>query len=301
MGSPETEHGRLDREGPRHRVRLNQGLWLADTACTQALWLAVMGGKNPSQFADNPQNPVDSVNWDDVQGFLAKLQALLPPGCVAVLPTEAEWEYACRAGTNTPFSFGDDITPEQVNYDGNYPYRDGANGQYRQHTVPVKSLPANHWGLYEMHGNVWEWCADGAKSDFEPAPYPQHAAEHEVRENPIQPPEQWPEAPRALRGGSWNGNARLVRSAYRYAFRRDLRAPDIGFRLALRSSSISTSTSPVTSAPEAPPGQGPGRDGPAAPAGAPRRDAELGGGSRPAVPTNEVGKAKPASKAKPKT
>ena len=295
MGSPDDEHDRYDDEGPRHRVRLTQGFWLADTACTQALWSAVMGGKNPSEFADDPLNPVDSVSWDDVQAFVAKLQPLLPPGCVAALPTEAEWEYSCRAGTSTPFSFGDDITPEQANYEGNYPYRAGGKGQYRNRTVPVKSLPANAWGLHEMHGNVWEWCADGGQRRYGTT------AEGQAVEDPVQPPEQGPEAHRALRGGSWALSARIVRSAYRIAYPRDDRYRDIGFRLALRSSSTSTSTSPPTSAPEAPPGQVPGRDGPAAPAGAPRRDAGLGGGSRPAVQPKKVANAKPASKAKPKT
>ena len=278
IGSPDDEHDRRGNEGPRHRVCLSQGLWLADTACTQALWLAVMGGKNPSHFADNPLNPVTRVSWDDVQAFLAKLQPLLPPGCVAVLPTEAEWEYACRAGTSTPFSFGNDITPEQVNYDCNFPYRDGDKAQYRNHPVPVKSLPANDWGLYEMHGNVWEWCADGARGIREPSSYPKLGVDA-WRVDPFQPPKQGPKARRVLRGGSWLGHAHRVRSASRYAYERGYHFDDFGFRLALRSSSTSTSNSSVTSAPEAPPGQGPGRDGPAAPVGAPRRDAGAGTGS----------------------
>ena len=102
------------------------------------------------------ERPVEQVSWDDVQDFLRKLEALLP-GCIAGLPTEAEWEYACRAGSDTPFSFGANITSAVVNYDGNYPYAGGEKGLYRHETVPVKSLPPNAWGLYEMHGNVWEW------------------------------------------------------------------------------------------------------------------------------------------------
>ena len=106
---------------------------------------------------------MERVSWNDVQGFLARINELVP-GLDLVLPTEAEWEYACRAGTETPFSFGETITPEQVNYNGDYPYAGGKKGLYRQETVPVASLPANPWGLYEMHGNVWEWCADGQRS-----------------------------------------------------------------------------------------------------------------------------------------
>ncbi len=82
------------------------------------------------------------------------------PDLHARLPTEAQWEYSCRAGTQTPFSFGENITPEHVNYHGEHPYAGSKNGQYRQKTVPVKSLPPNPWGLFEMHGNVWEWCTD---------------------------------------------------------------------------------------------------------------------------------------------
>ncbi len=82
------------------------------------------------------------------------------PELEARLPSEAEWEYACRAGTTTAFSFGENMTPEQVNYHGEYPYADAKKGPYREQTVPVKSLPTNRWGLFEMHGNVWEWCDD---------------------------------------------------------------------------------------------------------------------------------------------
>ena len=168
MGSPEYEPKRSDDEGPQHLVTLTRGFWLADTACTQALWLGVMGD-NPSHFTgDDPERPVEQVDWRRVQDFLRALEALLP-GIRADLPTEAEWEYACRAGTATPFSFGATITPEQVNYAGSHPYAGAPRGEYRATTIPVKSLPANSWGLYEMHGNVWEWCADGHR-DYTPNP-----------------------------------------------------------------------------------------------------------------------------------
>ena len=156
MGSPENEKQRYVEE-TQHQVTLMQGYWLADTTCTQALWKTVMGnGNNPANFKDDNNNPVEQVSWDDIQVFLKKLNELIP-GLDATLPTEAQWEYACRAGTTTPFSFGENITPEQVNYHGEYPYANGKKGLYRAKTVPIKSLPANSWGLYEMHGNVWEW------------------------------------------------------------------------------------------------------------------------------------------------
>ncbi len=157
MGSPEDELERWDKE-TQHEVTLTQGYWLAETACTQALWQAVMGD-NPAYFKENMNNPVEQVSWDDVQDFIAKLNQLIP-NLTACLPTEAQWEYACRAGTITPFSFGDNITSEQVNYDANTPYSNGQKSEYREKTVAVKSLPPNAWGLYEMHGNVWEWCSD---------------------------------------------------------------------------------------------------------------------------------------------
>jgi formylglycine-generating enzyme required for sulfatase activity len=137
----------------------------------------------------------------------------------ARLPTEAEWEYACRAGTITPFSFGEDITPDQVNYDGNSPYRGSKKGLSRGETVEVASLPANPWGLYEMHGNVWEWCQDWFRA------YPAE---------PVVDP-TGPEAGerRVLRGGSWFRNGRNARAACRVRVESGLRGRIDGFRLAL--------------------------------------------------------------------
>lgn len=185
MGSPESESQR-ERDETQHQVILTHGFWLADTTCTQALWQAVMG-ENPSYFKGE-ERPVEQVSWDDVQRFIDRLNAIVPGGGFR-LPTEAEWEYTCRAGSTTPFWFGNQITPEQVNYDGNYPYAGGAQGHYREATVAVQSLPCNDWGLYEMHGNVWEWCSD-FYGRYAPAPAvdPAGPAAGEVR---------------VLRGGSW--------------------------------------------------------------------------------------------------
>jgi formylglycine-generating enzyme required for sulfatase activity len=200
MGSPIEEKDRHIDERP-HQVTLMNGYWLADTACTQALWKVVMGD-NPSNFKDEENNPVEQVSWNDVQTFLQKLNKWIP-GLEASLPTEAQWEYACRAGTTTPFSFGKNITPEQVNYDGRHPYlANGQKGRYRKKTVPVKSLPSNQWGLYEMHGNVLEWCQDW---DGE---YP--------LERVVDPLGAATDFNKVLRGGSWFYYGRFIRSAHRH-------------------------------------------------------------------------------------
>ncbi|MFO1424231.1 MAG: formylglycine-generating enzyme family protein [Candidatus Competibacteraceae bacterium] len=215
MGSPENEHARYDNE-LQHEVMLTRGFWLAETACTQALWQTVMG-QNPSWFKGE-QRPVEQVSWNEVQDFITRLNGAVP-GLEARLPTEAEWEYACRAGTTTPFSFGEDITTDQVNYNGNYPYRGNQKGQDRGEAVEVASLPANPWGLYEMHGNVWEWCQDW---------YGAYRAEPAV--DPTGPVTG---GRRVLRGGSWICYGRLARSAYRSLVGPGDRYGDFGFRLAL--------------------------------------------------------------------
>ncbi|MBX3516754.1 MAG: formylglycine-generating enzyme family protein [Rhodospirillales bacterium] len=220
MGSPHDEPERFEWEGPQHEVTIANGFWLFDTACTQALWQAVMGS-NPSSFKGFGR-PVDSVSWNDVQEFLTRINEMIP-GLDLVLPTEAQWEYACRAGTTTPFSFGATITPEEVNYDGNHPYAGGEKGLYRQETVSVASLPANPWGLYEMHGNVWEWCADHWHDSYQGAPTDGSAWIDEGAD---------PGVARVLRGGSWDDYAWSVRSAYRLASDPGYRYSGIGFRCA---------------------------------------------------------------------
>ena len=139
-------------------------------------------------------------------------------GLDARLPTEAEWEYACRAGTRSPFSFGGNITTEQVNYDGNHPYGDGPKVESRKQSLDVKALPANAWGLYQMHGNVDEWCADWLGD------YPSGRAV-----DPVGPPTG---AGRVLRGGGWLASAWWCRSALRRARGPGYRSLGIGFRLA---------------------------------------------------------------------
>ncbi len=195
MGSPENEPERFDDEH-QHPVTLTKGFWLAETSCSQGLWEAVMGD-NPSGFKGK-YRPMENVSWDDCMGFITTLNDL-KPGLDLRLPTEAEWEYACRAGTETPFSFGDNLTPEQVNYNGEHPYAGGEKGKNREETVDVKSFPANPWGLYEMHGNVWEWCSDWYGD------YPEDAV--------VDPGGPEMVVSRVLRGGSWFSIGRNVRSA----------------------------------------------------------------------------------------
>ena len=213
MGSPPEEKERHDNE-IQHQVTLSQGYWLADTTCTQALWKAVMGD-NPAFFKENENNPVEQVSWDDVQNFIKQLNSLIP-GLAAQLPTEAQWEFACRAGTTTPFSFGETITPEQVNYDGNVPYANGKKGGCREKTIAIKSLPANPRGLYEMHGNVWEWCADWY-DDYPATPV-------------TDPTGSETGSSRVLRGGSWSNLGWRTRSANRGWYAPVNRDNYIGFR-----------------------------------------------------------------------
>jgi len=223
MGSPNDEPEREwqgDGEGSETQrpVTLSQGFWLADTTVTQAFWLAVLGGENPSRFQGSPEHPVEQVSWDDAQRFIEVLNSDVS-GLSAQLPSEAQWEYACRAGTSTPFSFGNNISPKQVNYNGKYPYAGAEKSVYRENTVAVKSLLANPWGLFEMHGNVWEWCQDGWRQNLGTAPV-------------IDPLNSAAEA-RVLRGGSWYGGGKDVRSAIRGRSYPGFPSLHFSFRLAL--------------------------------------------------------------------
>lgn len=202
MGSPESEKGRWEDEGPQHEVTFTRGYWLADTPCTQALWIAVMGS-NPSGFQQSTRLPVENVSWDDVQEFLVKLNTGAE-GPRAGLPTEAQWEYACRART-TEARYGElgDVAWYEV------------NSEEKTHEVAQKR--ANGWGLHDMLGNVWEWCADTGGS------YEARASED--------PPTREHGPKRVFRGGSWHVGARSVRAAHRLARGPGSRYDRLGFRL----------------------------------------------------------------------
>ena len=212
MGSPESELGRFDGEGPQHEVELSEGYWLADTPCTQALWESVMS-QNPSDFV-GPKHPVENVSWNDCQEFLRRLNEQVP-GLHARLPSEAEWEYACRGGTSGATWVGEldgDKTAKVL-----YPiawYRGNSEGR----THPVGRKAANPFGLYDMLGNVWEWCQDV---------YGPYSAAAQV--DPTGPTVG---AERVVRGGSWYDYAWYVRAAYRYWGSPDGRYGFVGFRLA---------------------------------------------------------------------
>jgi len=203
MGSPEDELDRGNSEGPQHVVTVPT-FFLAKFPVTQAQYVAVMG-ENPARFRDNGDNrPVEQVFWDDAVAFCQKLSE--QTGRTYRLPSEAEWEYACRAGTTTPFHFGETITTDLANYNGKLTYGDRPKGEYREETTAVGSLAnANAFGLYDMHGNVWEWCQDVWHSSYEGAPTDGSA---------------WLEGGnqglRVLRGGSWIDLPRDCRSANRY-------------------------------------------------------------------------------------
>ena len=230
MGSPEKEQGRGSDEGPQHRVNFPRDGWLGQFAVTQAQYQAVMG-RNPatrydSKFID-PQKPVVGVSWDEAVEFCDRLSH--NTGRAYRLPTEAEWEYACRAGTTTPFSFGETLTPDLANYNGNSTYGQGPKGIYRQKTTTVGSFLANPWGLYDMHGNVWEWCLDPWSDN-----YSWKTEDHPaLKDGTIILP--YSNTSRVLRGGSWYNYPRYCRSAYRGRITRDGFDFNGGFRLVLAS------------------------------------------------------------------
>ena len=211
MGSPEDEPERKDNEGPQHLVSV-PAFFMGRYPVTQAQWRVVAEfpqvkqtlDPNPASFKDD-NRPVESVSWYDAVEFCHRLaQHTSRP---YRLPSEAEWEYACRAGTQTPFYFGETLTTEVANYDANYTYADGPKGEYRQETTPVDHFGlANAFGLCDMHGNVDEWCQDAYHSTYEGAPTDGSAWEDEETGDDLR---------RILRGGSWDDVPRNCRSAYR--------------------------------------------------------------------------------------
>ena len=217
MGSPEEEKGRRADEF-QHAVEITKGFHMGKYEVTQEEYEKVMG-ENPSAYK-GAKLPVEKVSWDDAQAFCKKLSA--KEGKTYRLPSEAEWEYACRAGATTPFHFGETISTDQANYDGNYIYGNGQKGVHRYTTTAVGSFGANAWGLHDMHGNVMEWCEDWHdRTYYESSP----------KQNPTNnEPGHFKE--RVARGGSYIDSPGAARSAYRSRSRPDFRN-DIGFRVVL--------------------------------------------------------------------
>jgi len=213
MGSPAEEAGRGADEGPLRRLRADVAFYISTTEVTQEQYEAVTG-HNPSRFRDG-RLPVEQVNWEEAVEFCELAGEKL--GKLVRLPTEAEWECAARAGTRTPFSTGETISPQQASYDGTYAYGAGPKGAYRLGPVPAGHLPPNAWGLHEMHGNVWEWCADAY------AAYPGGVTCG---------PTQWERGPyRVVRGGCWRSYPWHCRSAVRMGCDPRLRDRTVGFRV----------------------------------------------------------------------
>nr|WP_275415716.1 SAV_2336 N-terminal domain-related protein [Leptolyngbya sp. CCY15150] len=209
MGAPEGELESNDSERPQHEVTVPP-FCMSQTPITQAQWRIVAGydpidrklDPDPSRFKSD-HRPVERVSWDDAQEFCRRLS--LKKGQVYRLPSEAEWEYACRAGTTTPFHFGEMLTTDLANYNGNSNYGDEPKGVHHEETTDVGSFPGNPWGFYDMHGNVWEWCEDSWHNNYKGAPEDGSAwiSKNEKHENKVS------------RGGSWNFKPWHCRSAYR--------------------------------------------------------------------------------------
>jgi formylglycine-generating enzyme required for sulfatase activity len=223
MGSPENEEGYHSSQSPQHQVTVPP-FFMGKYPVTQQQWRVVAAlpkdkidlKSDPSYFkGDNL--PVECVSWNDAQEFCARLSRMANK--TYRLPTEAEWEYACRGGTTTPFYCGETISTDLANYDGNYTYGQGQKGEYREKTTEVGKFPANPFGLYNMCGNVWEWCEDGLHENYINAPIDGSAWTCPSTEYML------------LRGGSWYRYAGFCRSAYRNGDSRDIRGSACGFRV----------------------------------------------------------------------
>lgn len=224
MGSPDNEEGRSSDESPQHQVNVPP-FFMGKYPVTQKQWKAVAAlpkvkidlESDPSRFkGDNL--PVECVSWNHAQEFCARLSQLTNK--TYRLPSEAEWEYACRGGTTTPFYFGETISTDLANYNGNYTYGNGVKGEYREKTTDVGIFPANPCGLYDMCGNIWEWCEDEWHKNYINAPTDGSAWSDGINNQYM-----------LLRGGSWYLDPRYCRSAYRTYNSPDVSNDDYGFRL----------------------------------------------------------------------
>ncbi|CCI32372.1 SUMF1/EgtB/PvdO family nonheme iron enzyme [Microcystis sp. T1-4] len=224
MGSPANEKDSFGDERPQHEVNVPT-FFIGKYPITQAQWQAIAAtAKIDIDLETNPSNfkgdelPVESVNWYQATEFCKRLSRETKQEYR--LPSEAEWEYACRAGTTTPFYFGETITGELANYNATKTYAEEAKGEYRQQTTPVGQFPPNAFGLYDMHGNVWEWCADTWHDNYDGAPRDGSVWTENGNDN---------RSP--LRGGSWYTDPNYCRSAYRFDIVRRGLHNNLGFRV----------------------------------------------------------------------
>ena len=250
MGSPVEEKGHRKNE-TQYEVILTKGFWLGQYEVTQEQWEKVMGA-NPSHFR-GATRPVESVSWDDAMKFCEKLTEIekaagrLPEGCVYTLPTEAQWEYACRAGTIMATAYGGSLSSKQANFNGEWPYGGAMNGPDLESTTEVGSYPTNWWGFHDMHGNVAEWCSNWYGS------YPFHPYRPAI--DPIGPSDG---SERVIRGGNWDFHGRNLRSAARSRATPDYRTDTLGFRLSLQSNAPTNApTKAPTNAPSKAPTKAP--------------------------------------------
>jgi uncharacterized protein (TIGR02996 family) len=207
-----------DAEKPVHRRTLTDGFFLGVYPVTQAHWSAVMGTE-PSHFK-GPNRPVEQVSWDECQEFCAKLTAHAGGSATVRLPTEAEWEWACRAGTTTHYHFGDVPSADLANYNGSQTWNGSPKGKDRKTTTDAGTFPPNPWGLHDLHGNVWEWCADQYR------PYTADEQQDKIEESS--------DNLRVVRGGSWRGNPVNCRAASRRRGAPANRNYGYGFRVCFR-------------------------------------------------------------------
>ena len=223
MGSPKSEKNSYENERPQHKVTV-PAFFMGKFQITQAQWKAIASlpkikcdlNPNPSNFKGDDR-PVEQVSWEDAVEFCQRLSKYT--GKEYRLPSEAEWEYACRAGTTTPFHFGDTITTDLANYDGNYTCANGPKGEYRQKTTSVGNFPPNAFGLYDMHGNVREWCQDDWYGNYENASTELNAWFSDISNKKV------------VRSGSWGDDPDNCRSAIRYDIARVIRKNVIGLRV----------------------------------------------------------------------
>ncbi len=218
MGSPRHEGG--DDERPQHLVAVSR-FFMARALVTQAQWQAVTGRWPAGRFRGDDL-PVDSVSWVEARAFCQRLAR--HTGRAYSLPSEAQWEYACRAGASTPFAFGATLTGDLANYCAEHTYRAERPGPYRHVTTPAGTFPANPFGLYDLHGNLWDWCADAWHADYAGAPAGD--APWAARGD---------RAGRAVRGGSWHDVPAACRWAARVRFEAGQGDEIVGFRVVLRS------------------------------------------------------------------